>query len=237
MDEVGIHITQKEATVNKTQLKEMGICSFERLRQAIEAGDKKKALALLDETAKGVDSFSNVRTGQIDLLLTYIADKLGDDAVYEVQELTYNKYVKPFLGADAVKWSAEDKLKKRCYVWTFGHAMTRNIEIEEDKEKFTLRIPCNTGGWLKSAGDYGTVGKAYPWTRARKDYCLYCTGSAAGECITVEEYGVPVWIGDPQEPPTCLLYIYKDNKDIPAEYFERVKTKKPARAAKARQKK
>lgn len=212
--------------MNKKELKELGICSFERLRRAIEAGDKGKALALLDETAKGVEAFTNVRTSQIDLLLTFIADRLGDEAVYETQVMCWNKFVKPFLGTDAVKWSPEEKLRKRCHVWAFAHAMTKNLEVEEDEEKFILRIPCNTGGWLKTRGGYGVTKKAYPWSRGREDYCLYCTGSAVGECITVQEFGVPMWIGDPQEPPTCALYIYKDNKNIPEDYFKRVGAKK-----------
>jgi len=215
--------------VDKAELKELGTCSFERVRQAIETGDKEKALALLEETARGVESFVNIRSSQTDLLLTYIADKLGDEAVYETQAMCWNKLVRPFMGADAVKWSAEEKLRKRCYVWTFIHAMTKNIEVEEDEEKFTLRIPCNTGGWVKTRGGYGTTKKAYPWSRGQANFCIYCTGSATGEYLTVQEFGVPIWIGDPQEPPACALYIYKDNKDIPEEYYERMGMKKPGK--------
>ena len=66
--------------MDKAELKELGTCGFNRVQQAIEAGDKEKALSLLEEIARGVESLVNVRTSQIDLLLTYIADKLGDEA-------------------------------------------------------------------------------------------------------------------------------------------------------------
>lgn len=164
-----------------------------------------------------------------DLLLTYLADKLGDEAVHETSQMFYERFIRPVREVAAVNMTPEERVRMRARGWAVGHCMTKNFEIEEDDQKFTFKIPCNTGCVLRATGRFGKTKGAYPWTRGESGFPLYCSMTATGELDTVKQLGAPLWIGAPQKSSDegCVLYIVKDPKHIPEEYYRKLGLKKP----------
>jgi hypothetical protein len=70
--------------MDKKELKALTVSIIERLRQAIKNGDKERALELTDQIDRNKHDFDESYRVWIDLMLTYIADKLGEDALYDI---------------------------------------------------------------------------------------------------------------------------------------------------------
>jgi len=211
--------------MDKKELEELGICSYDHLQRAIEAGDQEKALQLLEEIKQGVEFYTLKRTRWIDLLFRFIQEKLGDEGVIEAQLRFDKELVRPYLvpeGVDPAKWSAEDKVRARARGWMFQHLMTKNMQIDEDEEKFTFRIPCNTAGPLKMTGKYAKTKEAVPSLGIEEGFPLYCVQSIITEVETLRQLGFPLWFSERKErgEDGCVLYIYKDTGKVPKEYFE-----------------
>ena len=131
-----------------------------------------------------------------------------------------------------------------CVDYLWRHRFGGSYSVSEDDEKiiFTHHL-CSTGGRLiekkasspKSYGPQGwaTLTEASPTTWGETDVPIYC-----GTCSWIHEIwpihlfgeGAQWWIhaspfpkqcGDP-----CVHYIYKDPKDIPEAYYERIGMKK-----------
>ena len=217
--------------MKKEELKELGLTSYEKLRVSIEQGDKRKAVNLLNEIIKNRESYRRWFMDMIDLLLTRLADKAGEEEVHKLLRDLY--HIRSVSGAslfgDWTKLSAEEVVKSRARSWTASHAVP--IQIEEDNEKFTLKISCPTGGGLRLKAEYGKTKKPHPWSHGEVGFCLYCTHCITFfEMIAIEKFGYPIWGNDPVSKPegTCMQYIYKDPKFVPEEVYKRVGKEKKA---------
>jgi hypothetical protein len=58
----------------------------EALKEAIEAGDKERALQYYEEFAQGKTGFHDFVVRWASMLLGYISEKMGDEAVHEVHQ-------------------------------------------------------------------------------------------------------------------------------------------------------
>ncbi len=108
-----------------------------------------------------------------------------------------------------------------------------------DEEKFTITMtPCGSGGKLVLEGGYkpprnlARVKKAQPQTFGKENFPVYCTHCAFQEIVPIEVLGHPIFITDPPDADKigeipCSVYIYKDPKNIPEEFYERIGKKKP----------
>jgi hypothetical protein len=213
--------------MEKEELKELTVSIFERLRQAIKKGDKEKALALTDEIDRNKHDFDESYRVWIDLLLTTIADKLGEEALYEIHRINGERALWPRLGwiMDPIL-PPEEKIRRRAYTWTHWHGTTLDA-IEEDEEKFTLRIKCDSGGSIRMWPQYGKTKKGHPWSWGEKDFCYYCAHCPiVFEIMAIEKAGYPAWLVNPEPEGRCVHYLYKNPADVPEKYYKRVGMKK-----------
>ena len=112
------------------------------------------------------------------------------------------------------------------------------MDIREDDEKIEIRMmPCGSGGRQIQAGKYEgpkaflKVATPQRMTYGRPDMPVYCTHEIAMERLDAIRDGHPFVITEPAAElgrDYCVLKIYKDPKDIPAHYYERLGLTKPA---------
>jgi hypothetical protein len=112
------------------------------------------------------------------------------------------------------------------------------MEVREDDEKIEIRMmPCGSGGRQIAAGKYEgpnaflKVATPQRMTYGRPNVPVYCTHEIAMERLDAIRDGHPFVITEPAAElgrDYCVLKIYKDPKDIPAHYYERLGLTKPA---------
>jgi len=209
--------------MEKQKLEELKVSIYNKLRGAINDGDKEKALELLDEIDVNRIKYRNFFLPWIDMLLTYIADNLGEEAVYETMRKYDSMLIRPaFKAALDPKQSAEDRLKGRAYMWTSMHGINID-EIQEDEEKFILKFKCPTGGTVRTMEQYGKTKKGHSWSYGQEGFCYYCLHCPiCFEKMTIEQLGYPAWVTLPQPDGRCIQYLYKDPTSVPAEYYKRL---------------
>jgi len=214
--------------MDKNQLKQVGISNRKKFRQAIQQGDKEKALALLDETARNEAKLRTAIVSGVDVLLSFIGDRMGEEAVYEAMRAWYNKELKSFVGSEAGEPDAEKRMIKRAYIWTGLHDV--DISVEEDDEKFTVKFPCDTGGMLVAKGTCGKTKDEHFWANQEKGIAYYCTHCTVSyQVMFAEDFGFPNFIVSPPKKAgdLCVQRIYKDSAKIPTEYHKRFPKRKP----------
>ena len=64
-------------------LEQLKIPIYDRVKDAIEKGDKNQALKLLDELKEHKEGFKQALLLWISDLLNFVGDKLGDEGIYE----------------------------------------------------------------------------------------------------------------------------------------------------------
>jgi hypothetical protein len=213
--------------MDKQELKDLTVSVYERLKKVIEAGDKEKAVAMVKEMEKNKRDFDDSYREWIDLMLTYIADKLGEEAVYEIHRLNGERALWPRMGWIYGPMSIEDKVRRRAYTWTDWH-MDNITEIVEDDEKFAFKMKvCLSGGRIRNWPVHGVTKKAHDWCWGQKGVSYYCAHCATVlELMGIEREGYPAWIAEMQPDGGCIQYIYKDPSKIPDKYYERLGLKK-----------
>jgi len=196
-----------------------------QLRDAIQKGDKEKALQLLEEKDKGARTIVHAVVTQVDLLQKTLGERVGEAAIGDVQALFNQLTVRNLFPSPDEP--AEKKLERRLQVWTMYHNV--DVEVEEDAEKYTLTYYCPTGGMLRASGkEYGRTKEPHVWSQGKKDICYFCTHcTTAFELESINKFGVPDWITVPLEDGRCSQIIYKDRRYIPEEYYRRVGKTKP----------
>ena len=216
--------------MDKKELKELTFSIFERLREAISQGDKAQALALVDEIARNKHDFDESYRMWIDLMLTHIADHEGEEALYQIHRANGEIALWPRLGWILGPISAEEKLRRRAHAWTHWH-MTHLDSIEEDAEKFTIKVKCDSGGSVNLWPRHGKTKKGHPWSWNQKGLSYYCAHCPAIlEIMAIEKAGFPAWLCNPQPDGSCIQYLYKDPWAVPEKNYERVGMKKPGRS-------
>ena len=154
------------------------IGSKERLKNAIESGDKSEALRCADdlyEMFRGMhDGFINT----ISLMHGRLAEAHGEE------------WLEGFTRARMARWrsifqtmkdmSPEERVKMICDI---HKPMYSEFHVEEDDEKFVIAITgCNNGGRLIRDGiakqQNALTKKAYPWCFNRVGVPHYCIHAA-----------------------------------------------------------
>jgi len=182
---------------------------------------------LLDEGNRCRESLCDLYVGWVDLLFTYIADKLGEEAVYDAMKLFCQRFAIPALEGSFGPISIEDRVKKRAYMWTHFHGANID-EIEEDDEKFTFKFKCPSGGSISTKEQCGRTKKAYPWSWGQEKLAYYCVHHPVIDILAIEQFGYPAWALETQPGGRCIQSVYKDPTAIPEKYFKRVGKEKKA---------
>ncbi len=228
-------------------IEELGISTYDRLREVVKAGDKETALKLIDYIqieGKGLhDSYCDWVYG----LLTWIADNCGEEKLLEVFKFSkeinavafYSQFKKFKTVKEFVQWFAEQLRAHRS-----GPGEKGEIKIWEEEDRYVISAdPCGSGGRMRRGGEldktpprteppfnFGKTKKAYSWSWHMKDipyYCLHC--SIWHEMMSIQEKGAPTKITEYNPDPNvpCVSYFYKKPELVPEKYYKRVGLEKP----------
>ncbi len=170
----------------------------------------------------------------------FIVDKLGEEALYDmnrfVMEKSWRRNVEMMAKVDPRKIVLNTINIWKAHSCSGVGTTPGKFTVQEDDEKFTFTMdPCGSAGRMWRNGffgppkNYGVTSKAYPWSFNIKGlpyYCVHC--SLMNELLPIEWVGYPV---SPMDPPKkaedpCVMYYYKDPKQIPERYWERYGLKK-----------
>ena len=207
--------------MDKQELEELKVSIYENLRQAIREGDKEKALALIDDSNSNREKLNDLYVSWIDLLLTYIDDKLGEEAIYDAVRLFCQRFAVPALEGSFGPINIADRVRKRAYMWTSFHGADID-EIEEDEEKFIFKFKCPSGGSISTKEQCGRTKKAYPWSWGQEGLAYYCIHHPVLDILAIEQFGYPAWVIQTQPKGHCIQYVYKNPESVPEEYYKRV---------------
>jgi len=223
---------------------ELGISTWTKIKESLEAGRKQEALDLVDYLPDESKVVHDVNIDWIYHLLTYVANNLGEEKVYECLMETGMVLRKAGIEGAAkipveelVQINAENMRAHRS-----GHGELGNITITEDADKYVMSFdPCGSGGRLRITGEngkppltgppfnFGRTKKAYPWSWGKANVPYYCCHCCVwSEILPIELIGYPLRVclynDDPEKP--CAWVLYKKPELIPDEYFTRIGKKK-----------
>ncbi|MFH1088071.1 MAG: hypothetical protein V1737_05760 [Chloroflexota bacterium] len=210
--------------IRADDLADLGIPTWDLIRQAIEAGNKKDALAFLEYAQEASQRNNDTLTSFIDDALTHLASTFGEEELEKVFRKRYQRRAEEWAAA---KPTAEEALQ-RCVDSQRGHHASFTVVEEKDRYVMTYD-PCGTGGRLRRSRKGATTKKAYPWSFGKSGipyYCCHCC--IHWEILPTELQGYPVKITLPGNRPEdpCVHYLYKRPELIPEEYFTRIGKKK-----------
>ena len=226
-------MAKKEMTPE--QLAKLGRPRMERAIEHVENGDRENAIKEIKGMFGEFQSMHDILRDWIAAIYSYVYQQDGDQALYDLNKAACSFWLE---GLMKLYPSAEPQRKAQMLAAGFrGHLVP--LSVEEDDEKFTLQmLPCGSGGRLRTSGGYdppknlALVKKAQPMTFFKENFPVYCTHCAFQEIIPIETLGYPMFItdcpdGDKIGVEPCRVYIYKDHRDIPEKFYERVGKKKP----------
>ena len=202
------------------QLSELSASAWDQLRKAVREGDTEQTLALIDELQDtGVKSRASL-SGFVNIALTVLAEKVGEDAVLEATKKFVTEYVWDFFGKEFQSLSPEGRLRRRARVCTAAHGV--DISVEEDEQKYVLTFLCSTGGVIAKNNASGRIKGRHHWPSRHQGipyFCMHCL--AAFELMPTEINGHPWWIAFPPKKAgdVCTIHLYKDIKNAPTEYY------------------
>jgi hypothetical protein len=213
------------------ELKEMGTRTLDAVYAAIDAGDKKKAK---DLALRMYQEFNHLHDGYffwVTGLQSYIYRKLGIKAVEEAEREAHGIEAK-------VVFTPPEKNDLRSRVEHLASGLRGHLQpitLTEDDEKITVTMePCGSGERLIQMKGYevglARVKDANPITWGQKDFPMYCVHCPVMEMMDVENSGelnTAHFITDPIGKGHCTFVLYKNNQDIPEEFYQRIGKKKP----------
>lgn len=208
---------------------------WQQAKDALAAGDADEASALIDKAVAQWSQLKDYSINWITVLLTFIGEELGEEAVERALRKTGDDFVRP-RRATGTDWgslpaSARAKVIARAMLGNMGE-----VEVEEDDEKIVLSFRCGSGGKLIDDGRY-EGDHAYMMLREqsgrtfmRDELWVYCAHCSVNNEIQPVEWGeTPSSIEYPPEKPgdRCVHHIYKDVGDTPPEAYDRIGKAKP----------
>ncbi len=228
-------------------VEELGISTYDRLRDAVKAGDKETALELIDYVQHEVKGIHDVYCDWSYAFLTWISEECGEEKLPEVLRYTNEKISLAFFdqlkGLKTVKqrvqWYTEQMRAHRS-----GPGETGTIRVWEEEDRYVIECdPCGSGGRMRRKGELdrtpprtgapfhlGKTKKAYPWSWYMKDvpyYCVHCCHWS--ELMPMEATGTPTRLAEYNPDPNvpCRLYFYKKPELIPERFYQRIGLEKP----------
>ena len=208
---------------------------WQQAKDALAAGDTDEAAALIDKAVAQWSQLKDYSINWITVLLTFIGEELGEEAVERALRKTGDDFVRPRrdTGTDwgSLPASVRAKVITRAMLGNMGE-----VEVDEDDEKIVLSFKCGSGGKLIDDGRYEgehaymTLREPAGRTFMRDELWVYCAHCSVNNEIQPVEWGeAPSSIEYPPERAgeRCVHHIYKDVADTPAEAYERIEKDKP----------
>jgi hypothetical protein len=225
---------------------ELGIATPERIIDAIDGGRLEEAKALARYMIDEGKALHDLMCDWVWDLLTRIAERFGEDAMYECLRDSQSGWMlrrtwKGFLKmpvAQRVQITAEIMRSHRC-----GPGQDGGIDVIEEPDRFTIRMdPCGSGGRMRR-GDpvdgtpsrlgppyrFGSTRAAHDWSWGQSGVPYYCLHCAVNEMLPMEWGGHPLWVTgyDPDPAKPCHWHFYKTVDAIPEEAYTRLGRRKP----------
>ena len=225
-----------ERVFNDAELREMGKRSLDKVVEAIDAGDAEGAKRLAQRMYNEFVSMHDLYRDWLTATLSEVGRRYGDEVLESVMTDGMDAWWTPL--AKKINEGPDDFSRKvKMFVAGLrGHLQP--MDITEDDEKVEIRMkPCGSGGRQIAAGKYEgeraflKVATPQRMTYGRPDVPVYCTHEIAMERLDAERDGHPFAITEPARvlgQDYCVIKIYKNPKDIPAKYYERLGLTKPA---------
>jgi hypothetical protein len=217
------------------ELAELSRPTMDKAIEALDAGDVDRARALCEEMKHEWRFLHDLMVNGVAGLLTFIQERLGEDAVRDAQDGDQRFW------RNAVEQI--DSTDRRAIVYALAatwraHSCSGTgpspgaFTITEDDEKVTFAMnPCGSGqrlwrnGGYQGEGAYGLTQEAHDWSFGRKDFPIYCTHCTfMNEMLPIRWIGYPVYPSDPPgdfDSDPCTWYWYKDPADIPDRHWDR----------------
>jgi hypothetical protein len=220
------------------ELAEMGKRTLDRLTDAVDAGDPEQAKKIAKRMYNEFLSMHDLYRNWITATLSEVGQRYGDQALDEIMVEGVRAWWQPNV-EKMPKGTDRDSVRAKIKMFAAGlQGHLQPLEIIEDDEKFEIKMkPCGSGGRLIAEGLYEgdnaflKIKDGQPLTYGRPDYPVYCAHEYAMEKINIEQTGAPFVVVEPAAKlgrDYCSLLVYKDPKEVPLKYYERIGLKKPA---------
>jgi len=199
---------------------------LEKTIEAIQQGKKDEAIALARQIWEEGRPLHDLYGDMSGLLCTYIAEKLGEEAVNDAWRYVGEQLWKPLLLH--IKENGGTELLVEIYA-AFLRAHGHDFYVEQDEEKtvFVMKY-CASGGRLIKEGknedsnrypvNIGVTKKAYPWSFNMSGLSYYCVHTPLWMDLLPREWGWDVFKsefgrqfdenGNPVNEP-CKAIIFK----------------------------
>jgi hypothetical protein len=224
-----------ERELSDDEISRMSTALWEQARAAVADGETERGLELLDAAVRQWRGLQEYSINWVTVLLSFISDELGEEAVERALRRTGDDFVRPRrdTGTDwgSLPASARAKVIARAMVANFGA-----VEVAEDDEKIILSFRCGSGGRLIDEGRYegehayATLREPTGRTFMREELPVYCAHCSVNNEIQPVEWGdTPTSVEFPPERAgePCVHHIYKNVDALPPEVFERIGIEPP----------
>lgn len=217
--------------MDEKELKELSKSPWDKAINKLREGDIKAGIELIQIIRDNCQKMHNQLTEWIWSLLTFIANKFGEEEVFNALRFRYECFP---IRAEGV--SVEDLVRREAVYKGAAHH-SNIITITEEKDRFVIKEnPCGSGGRMRKLRldtpptNLGTTSKGYNWSWGKKDVSYYCAHCCVREIMTIEA-GIPLIsvVECPLKPDDpCYTYIYKKPELVPQKYFQRIGISKNA---------
>ncbi len=215
----------------------LGISTLSHVEAAMDAGDTRLAKEQLEYARLEWQVVHDMYVNWAWSFFSYIQQTQGDEALEQAYRDILGSYYRSRY--DAVMAADTETQLQLSVEGLRGHLMgpgrRGEVPVTDEGKRWRIDLqPCGSGGVaIKRIREgkepnpqlFGFADKAHDWTWGKENVCHYCGHCAfVNEILAIENYGHPLRVteysGDNEG--SCIWYIYKDPKDIPAEYYERV---------------
>lgn len=224
------------------ELRDLSRPTMDRAIEALDRGDTDAARALCEAMKHEWGMLHDLMVEGIAGLLTFVKDRMGEDAIADAHEESMTSSWKRH--AEAIGAADRRRIVELLAATWRAHSTSGTgqnpgaFTITEDDEKVTFSMnPCGSGQRLWRNGHYAredgyaVTDEAHDWSYDRARFPVYCTHCTfMNESLPLKWIGMPVY---PSHPPQdfdrdpCVWHWYKDPADIPATYWERYGEVKP----------
>jgi hypothetical protein len=185
--------------------------SMERAIEAVNAGNKEEAIRYIQDMSKNwmVLHDRYVAWGQI--LLNFIAVRVGEDAVEEAHKAITDYVYGPMFG----KWNTQPHEEIVANFVRMSDPHQHKYHVDEDEEKTVITLDlCGSGGRAKKEGVFKKIGgftkEPYDWAFGREGMPYYCSHCRVHEMIWEKmDFPVDHVYGDIEKGQPCKWVIQK----------------------------
>ena len=145
----------------------------EKAIEAVKAGNKEEAIRYIQELYEEFRPLHDRYSEWAQSLLSFIAEKLGEEAVEEALKRIFLDVYKDRWGK-MKNMSHEEIVKMWCQLWRSHYS---DFYVEEDEEKTVFVVSyCNSGGRIQKEGKARgrRTSKPYPWSFNQAGVSYYC---------------------------------------------------------------